>query len=273
MFLKIVKDYSMSAIGGVIMGGIIGGTIAYIDQYYINKRRDKSETSFPLDKIKMEKLNKMKESGKNLIIINELITAHTAEFVKKELDAIKNDFPIDFVLNTFGGCGEACMQICALIRNKPNQTRAIVPSHTLSSGVYIMFQCNEIHMAPTAVVSPIDLQNVTYGLFGIYKQTVSIDTYIRALDKIGWNVSREEAMYAINLQKIENIYKYSIKLAISENQHCPEDRIDALYDFLHDIYPHNTKIAYKSLVRRGLVIKDIPEEYEDVFDIKIPNKI
>jgi ClpP class serine protease len=271
---KYIKEALSVVVGGTAMGLSYG----LFQKYYIDPSNNKPiSTILPLNAQTVQGLNDMRKNGKNIIVINEGISIHTYNTVKEQLDKIKNDGSIDIVLNTSGGEGQACNGICNLISTKKNHIRAIVPSHTWSAGMYIMFECNEICMAQTASVSPIDVQAVTSSFFGLFKKTMSVNSYLRALNKTGWNISLSEAIEAIDLQKEENKFRYGAKQSMRKNGHCPgkndeetENLIDGVYDYLNEIYPHNTPITVCSLQRRGMKIAGIPDDYKDVFDLDNP---
>src|SRR5690606_12831327 len=81
-----------------------------------------------------------------------------AEEVIRAIEETDSHTPIDIILHTPGGLVIASLQIAAALRRRKGRVTAFVPHLALSGGTLIALAADEIAMAPTAMLGPIDPQ-------------------------------------------------------------------------------------------------------------------
>lgn len=81
-----------------------------------------------------------------------------AEEVIRAIEETDDQTPIDLVLHTPGGLVIASLQIAGALRRRSGRVTAFVPHLAMSGGTLIALAADEIVMAPTAMLGPIDPQ-------------------------------------------------------------------------------------------------------------------
>jgi len=127
------------------------------------------------------KFNKIyKNSGRHYLIIkhgdprglfdtsNVMIDRKMHIEIAKYLQKFKGK-PVDIYFHTPGGEIFATQAISRLFQNYPGQLRAIVPLYAMSGGSYLVLSCDEIYMANTSCLGPIDPQLGNFFKFGSSK--------------------------------------------------------------------------------------------------------
>ena len=77
------------------------------------------------------------------------------------------DMPIDIILHTPGGLVLAAEQIAEALSRRPGRVTAIVPHYAMSGGTLIALAADEILIAPSAVLGPVDPQLGEYPAVSI----------------------------------------------------------------------------------------------------------
>ena len=125
---------------------------------------------------------------KSLMGRNILLVKHTQQdlFSASMIDsgtmyklekAIKkfNGKPFDLILHTPGGYVFFTQILSRIIKKYPGQVRALIPFYAMSGGTFLALSCDEIHMAETACLGPVDPQLGTLFMSGSaksYKEVV-----------------------------------------------------------------------------------------------------
>jgi ClpP class serine protease len=78
--------------------------------------------------------------------------------VLRAIELTDNEVPIDLVLHTPGGLVLAAEQIALALRKHPAKVTVMVPHYAMSGGTLIALAANEIQLAPSAVLGPVDPQ-------------------------------------------------------------------------------------------------------------------
>lgn len=81
-------------------------------------------------------------------------TMYKVEAAIKEFDGK----PFDLILHTPGGHVFFTQLLSRIVRQYPGQVRALVPFYAMSGGTFLALSCDEIHMADTACLGPVDPQ-------------------------------------------------------------------------------------------------------------------
>ena len=257
----------------IIISGAISGTIGLISLIQKKKMELEITKALVVSVNVKEKLGQLQKDvpNKNIIIIEGRLCPFTYTKFCEDLAQINNNEPIDIIIQTIGGELESGLLISIAIAKIKSKTRCIIPSFAFSGGTVLIFSCNEIYAKKNAIFSPIDSQVINSSCGYVY-ETYSVNTYIKALDKIRWNISHKKAMEAITMIKQDNVKRLSILHHMRINNHCKsidgfnvEETILKLYDFLDGTYIHECGISVTSLTKRGLKINPFPNEYIDIF--------
>lgn len=88
--------------------------------------------------------------------------------IAKKLQEFKGE-DVDIYFHTPGGEIFATQAISRLLQNYPGNIRAIVPLYAMSGGTYLTLSCDEIYMANTSCLGPIDPQLGNFFKFGSAK--------------------------------------------------------------------------------------------------------
>ncbi len=81
-----------------------------------------------------------------------------SEAVIRAIEMTDDELPIDMVLHTPGGLVLAAEQIASALAAHPGTVRVYVPHYAMSGGTLIALAADEIVMAPSAVLGPVDPQ-------------------------------------------------------------------------------------------------------------------
>jgi ClpP class serine protease len=81
-----------------------------------------------------------------------------AEEVLRAIDLTDSSLPIDLVLHTPGGLVLASQQIAHALLRHPAKVTVMVPHYAMSGGTLLALAADEILLAPSAVLGPIDPQ-------------------------------------------------------------------------------------------------------------------
>jgi ClpP class serine protease len=81
-----------------------------------------------------------------------------AEEVLRAIDLTDSNLPIDLVLHTPGGLVLAAQQIAHALLRHPAKVTVMVPHYAMSGGTLLALAADEILLAPSAVLGPIDPQ-------------------------------------------------------------------------------------------------------------------
>lgn len=85
---------------------------------------------------------------------------------------------LDLILETPGGSGEIAEHIVKAMRSKYDDVAVIVPGSAMSAGTIISMAANDILMAPSSSLGPIDAQLFVQG------KVFSVDAFIEGFEKI-----------------------------------------------------------------------------------------
>lgn len=105
-------------------------------------------------------------TGRHIIIVKHtmvdlfsvsMIDQNTLSEIRLALKKFKGE-PFDIILHTPGGSIFAVQMISKLLKAYPCKIRAIVPSYAMSGGTLLALSCDEILMADTAALGPVDPQ-------------------------------------------------------------------------------------------------------------------
>lgn len=113
--------------------------------------------------------------------------------MEEVLDAIRmtpKNKPIDLILHVTGGMVLTTAQIARALKEHPARTRVIVPYYAMSGGTLISLGAEEIVMAPTAVLGPVDPQLLTF------KGPVSLNALEKVAKRKGNNAADDTLMLA-----------------------------------------------------------------------------
>ena len=153
------------------------------------------------------------------------------------LDAIRltpKNKPIDLILHVTGGMVLTCAQIARALKAHPARTRVIIPYYAMSGGTLISLGADEIVMAPTAILGPVDPQLLTF------KGPVSLNALERVARSKGKNAQDDTLMLASLAQEAtKQIHDILVDLISDKVGKAKADKI-AVYltkgDKTHD-YP------------------------------------
>jgi len=81
-----------------------------------------------------------------------------SEAVIRAIELTGKEVPIDLVLHTPGGLVLAAEQIAGALADHPAPVRVLVPHYAMSGGTLIALAADEIVLAPSAVLGPVDPQ-------------------------------------------------------------------------------------------------------------------
>jgi ClpP class serine protease len=81
-----------------------------------------------------------------------------SEEVLRAIRLTPPEMPIDVILHTPGGLVLAADQIAEALCHHPGRVSAIVPHYAMSGGTLVAMAADEILMAPSAVLGPVDPQ-------------------------------------------------------------------------------------------------------------------
>jgi ClpP class serine protease len=99
-----------------------------------------------------------------------------SEAVIRAIEMTGKEVPIDLVLHTPGGLVLAAEQIAAALAGHPAPVTVFVPHYAMSGGTLIALAGNQIVMAPSAVLGPIDPQLGEYPAASILAAVERKDT-------------------------------------------------------------------------------------------------
>ncbi len=107
-----------------------------------------------------------KKTGRNILFIKHterglfsgsMIDQQTLNRIQKALIKFKGK-PFDLILHTPGGEIFAALFISRLFKEYPGQIRSVIPMYAMSGGTLLALSTQEIHMAQTACLGPVDPQ-------------------------------------------------------------------------------------------------------------------
>jgi len=90
-----------------------------------------------------------------------------SEEVLRAIDLTDPEMPIDMVLHTPGGLVLAAEQIAYALQKHPAKVTVMVPHYAMSGGTLIALAADEILVAPSAVLGPVDPQLGEYAAASI----------------------------------------------------------------------------------------------------------
>jgi ClpP class serine protease len=97
------------------------------------------------------------------------IDIEDSEEVLRAIELTDPKMPIDLVLHTPGGLVLAAEQIAHALLRHPAKITAIIPHYAMSGGTMIALAADEIMMAPSAVLGPVDPQVGSHPAASILK--------------------------------------------------------------------------------------------------------
>lgn len=112
-----------------------------------------------------------------------------SEEVLRAIRLTPPDMPIDIILHTPGGLVLAASQIAEALRHHPGRVTALVPHYAMSGGTLIALAADEIVMASSAVLGPVDPQLGQYPAASILVATVA-ERGERACSTATWAAGR-----------------------------------------------------------------------------------
>jgi ClpP class serine protease len=81
-----------------------------------------------------------------------------SEAVIRAIEMTSNELPIDFIIHTPGGLVLAAEQIASSLAAHPGKVTVFVPHYAMSGGTLIAMGADQIVLAPSAVLGPLDPQ-------------------------------------------------------------------------------------------------------------------
>jgi ClpP class serine protease len=90
-----------------------------------------------------------------------------SEAVIRAIEMTAGPMPVDIVLHTPGGLVLAAEQIASALANHPAPVTVFVPHYAMSGGTLIALAADQIVVAPTAVLGPVDPQLGEYAAASI----------------------------------------------------------------------------------------------------------
>lgn len=86
------------------------------------------------------------------------IDVDDSEAILRAIELTDNSVPIDLIVHTPGGLVLAAEQIARALASHPGGVSVIVPHYAMSGGTLIALAADQILMAPSAVLGPVDPQ-------------------------------------------------------------------------------------------------------------------
>lgn len=224
--------------------------------YYVWTITFKGSLAEIIIKLKLKQLKN--KTGRHMLIIKHtqsdlfsqsMISQETIRDVLKALTKFKGK-PFDLILYTPGGDVFAAQYISRILRNYGKKIRAIIPIYSMSGGTFLALSCDEIYMAPTACLGPVDPQ-----LGNLFKYGSS-----KAWSKIVKYKGRKAEDSSISFAMMGEQYTRTIRNNIIEllSDKIPGSEAKKLATFLtNGEVEHAFSLTPQLLRANGLNIKDL----------------
>ena len=238
----IVSLISMALIFMILGQPLIQKTKEYIIKRKFNKIYKKSDKHYLI--IKHGSPKGLFDSTNTMIDRNNHI-----QIAKKIQDFNGEDF--DLYLHTPGGEIFATQAISRLLQNYPGKIRAVIPLYAMSGGTYLTLSCDEIYMANTSCLGPIDPQIGNFFKYGSAK----------AWDKIVKMKGKKAEDSSISFDHMGKQYTKTIatqlESLLKDKVEDEKKRKELIKLFTEGNIEHGYPITKEDLRKLGLDVKDM----------------
>jgi ClpP class serine protease len=168
--------------------------------------------------------------------------------------------PIDLIVHTPGGLVLAAEQIARALQSHPAPVTVMVPHYAMSGGTMIALGADQILMAPSAVLGPVDPQ--------IGQQPAA--SIIAAVErKTDINKVDDQTLILADVSKKarEQVRTFVFELLVGNG--TPEDQADKLAGTLSEgRWTHDFPITAQAAIELGLKVStDLPKEAREIMSL------
>lgn len=219
------------AVGATIVGCVISGVGFKICEYGYASRVASSAVSS----------SKPTGDDKGKVTIEGAISFDTFKKFKTDFKKAvdSQEDKIYITLETFGGCASSTQLIAHIISNCPKKIICEIDSYALSAGTLIALSCDEIHMKPDSVISPIDpiiVEDDKKYLMRDYPEVIR--KAIRDTQNSGLRVTVKDHYEAESQELYFGIYKDRVRKILCK-KHSSEVTDNIVKHMIDTYQPHN----------------------------------
>jgi ClpP class serine protease len=179
-----------------------------------------------------------------------------SEAILRAIEMTDPSIPIDMIIHTPGGLVLAAEQIAtALMRHRAAVT-VMVPHYAMSGGTLIALGADQILMAPTAVLGPVDPQIGQWAAASI----------LDAVQRKDANKVDDETLILADVARKSRVQVHDAVTELLVGNRMPEDSADKLATTLSEgRWTHDFPITATLARELGLIVStDLPDECREI---------
>jgi ClpP class serine protease len=188
------------------------------------------------------------------------IDVEDSEDIVRAIDLTDPDVPIDLIIHTPGGLVLAAEQIARALRAHKAPVTVMVPHYAMSGGTMIAVGADQILMAPSAVLGPVDPQIGQQPAASIIA-AVERKTDINKVD------DQTLILADVSTKARDQVRTFVIELLVGNG--TPEDEADKLAGTLSEgRWTHDFPINAQAATELGLKVStDLPKDAREIMSL------
>jgi ClpP class serine protease len=188
------------------------------------------------------------------------IDMEDSEEILRAIELTDPKVPIDLIIHTPGGLVLAASQIARALRRHKAEVSVMVPHYAMSGGSLIALAADQVFMAPSAVLGPVDPQLGQYPAASILA-AVERKTDVNKLD--------DQTLILADVSRKARDQVRELVFELLTGNEMPEDRADKLAQMLSEgRWTHDFPIIPETAEELGLrVSTELPSEVREIMSL------